>query len=443
MHLSSWQPLNTLAICLVVGCSASHGPAAPPVEFDLPNGLHVILRPIGGAQQTAVVTLFSIGGDHDPAGASGLAHYVEHLYVTAATSNSPARTTEQFMREYPVGWNAQTGDDYTVFATVVPPSDVDAEITNHAQRMGTLQIAEADLHRELPRIDDELKNMFGRIPALGASNLARERVRPTPHDGRKGGRIEPLRGLTTDQLQKRWQQFYKPANAVVVVAGAFDPAEVKREIATAFGDLPQGEPVPAAKLVDEPTELLPSTVVSVEPLQPTMAAGAAMAFRAPAPTGSDYAPFLVLVNRLLSQSSRGQPQAATTGPMLRYSFLDDPNVLFVTAELKPDETPAAVESRLREFVDEALTTEWNAIERTETQRNVAFFLDTMAFPDQVFAQNSYGAAFGAGRRHQLGIDGKKLARQLDRVTAAAVGRVGNDYLAPDCGATVVTTPNPR
>src|SRR4029079_13951214 len=130
--------------------------------------------------------------------------------------------------------NAQTGDDYTVFATVVTASAVDAEIRQHADRMGALKITDADLQREVPRMEQELANMFGRIPAIGAANLTREHVRPAPRGGRKGGRIEQLRNVTVPQLQSRWDRYYKPRNARLVVAGGFDIDQVRKVIETDF-----------------------------------------------------------------------------------------------------------------------------------------------------------------------------------------------------------------
>ncbi len=70
-------------------------PAAPSAtqernveRFQLDNGLKVILRPIQVAQSTALVVVYGIGSDHDPDGRSGLAHFVEHLYVTAAAGDT-------------------------------------------------------------------------------------------------------------------------------------------------------------------------------------------------------------------------------------------------------------------------------------------------------------------------------------------------------------------
>jgi zinc protease len=155
-------------------------------RFTLGNGLTVIVRPIADAKQAAVVTLFSIGGDHDPEGRSGLAHLLEHLYVTAPAGTSPRRTVEEIFRLYPAGHNAQTGERYTVVASVVSRDRLADELRDAAARMADLRMEEEDLERERPRLLLEVGNMFGGIPALAARNQVSELVRPTPRGGRRG-----------------------------------------------------------------------------------------------------------------------------------------------------------------------------------------------------------------------------------------------------------------
>ena len=117
-------------------------PKTPPevskVErFQLLNGLSVILRPVPGAKQTALMVLYSLGGDHDPQGRSGLAHLVEHVYVTAAAGAEKARGVDEYVKQYPAGWNAQTGDRYTVIAAVFPAKDVEQELRKAAGAWAT------------------------------------------------------------------------------------------------------------------------------------------------------------------------------------------------------------------------------------------------------------------------------------------------------------------
>ena len=107
----------------------------------------MILRPIKGTESTALVVLYSIGNDHDPAGKSGLGHLIEHMYATAAAGTAKARTADEFARRYAGGANGQTGDRYTVFATVFPGTELEPELKDAAARMGDLRLDAGDLAR--------------------------------------------------------------------------------------------------------------------------------------------------------------------------------------------------------------------------------------------------------------------------------------------------------
>ncbi len=196
--------------------AGARAPASPPAaagaQFTLDNGLRVKIRPIQGATDVALLVLYDIGGDHDPQGRSGLAHLVEHLYVTAAAGDLPARTADAFFQRYRAGCNAQTGDRYTVVATVFPKGEFEKELTEAAARMSDLRVMSLDLDREKPRLLVEVANMFGRLPALGVVNVARELIRPTPRGGRKGGLPEHFQTITLDEVRARWKQYYKPRN---------------------------------------------------------------------------------------------------------------------------------------------------------------------------------------------------------------------------------------
>ena len=64
---------------------------------------------------------------------------MEHLLATSATSAESARTVEQFVATYPLGWNAQTGSDVTVFATIVHPAALEDELALTAARLAGIR----------------------------------------------------------------------------------------------------------------------------------------------------------------------------------------------------------------------------------------------------------------------------------------------------------------
>jgi len=215
--------------------------AEAPLDRMMENGLRVLLRPDGTTGNVAVMLILDIGQHHDPPGGSGLTHLAEHLFVTAATESAPARSIDDVVGEYPLGWNAQTLSESTIIATIVAAGDVDGELAEMADRLSGLTVSPELFARERGRVLDEVENMFGGIPQLAAQNLAHEQLLPTPAQGRRGGDPAQVANLTLDETADFLERFYKPANAVLVVSGAFDPTQVSAVVDAEFGHLAAGE----------------------------------------------------------------------------------------------------------------------------------------------------------------------------------------------------------
>ena len=406
-------------------------PAEPGSErFVLDNGLTVILRPIKGTESTALVVLYSIGSDHDPAGKSGLAHLLEHMYVTAAAGKASARSAEDFASRYPEGANGQTGDRHTVFAAVFPGKNLETELKDAAARMGDLRLGAGDLARERPRLLEEVGNMFGDIPTLAASNHARELIRPTPGGGRRGGLPAHVNALTLTELQDHWKRYYKPRNAIVILAGAIDPSAVRKLITANFAQIAPGEELPTPTEPAPPKGLGRIMALAVRSPVPDAESTACLAYAAPAPGSDLYAPFLVLVSRL---SARAFMLGATgpTGSPVYFTPLDDGAVISISTAPKPGESTTGTFKRLEDFVAQTIEPKLGIFERMTARRQFGPFLGLVELPDSALVNNPYGVAFSLGRRDQWKLKPADLISACDRVTDDQIRNAAREIFAPD------------
>lgn len=412
-----------LLLCLLV--------QAEPLRLE--NGLTVILRPLPGATQAAVVVLFNVGGDHDPEGRSGLAHLLEHVYVTAAAGPTPARRAEDLFRGGEVH-NGQTGAGYTVMMSLVPKEKLAGELRDAAARLGDLRISDADLERERPRLLEETANMYGRIPALAAHNLAGERIRPAPRGGRAGGRRDHVARLTAGALRQRWRTLYKPRNALLSVAGDFDPAKLTPRIERLFGALPSGDPAPEPA---RPPEARPGPGLERIGL-PAGAAGSgslvAVGFAAPAPADPRYAPFLAVMARLFVESRKLGVKDNTP---LMFAPLDHPERVTLSTRVRPGETPDAARSRIEALIGDAAGRPLAPGEIPRTVQSFSAFFWTERVPAAALAGNPYLAAFAPARRLQMGMDAAGLRKRLGATTDADLRRLSETILAPERRAAVL------
>lgn len=421
--------MNYSAACLIAAaCSFSAGcsndrsdPEIPEHERDgagettrratLENGLSVTVVETPGLSHAALVVLYDIGEHHDPPGGSGLGHLVEHCYVTAAAGTAPARTMGQFVHRYPRGWNAQTGGDFTVIATVFDCDRLETEIVDAAARMGGLRVTAADLAREKPRMARELENMFKRMPRLAAANISREIVLPTPRGGRKGGLPAAIAKITLETVRARVAAYYRPNNAAVVLAGGFAVAEAWALIERYFGSIPRGTDAPKPASRPEPKGRGLKTVTVNNPLR--REAFCAVSYRAPRPSAEGYPAFLAAVARL--QAAAGALKSGPRHFPVAYRPLDDPDVLTVTAAVPEGGSPEEAARKIDRFITETLEKPFTAANAAMAKHMFGHFLGTKEWPAAALQANLYGYAFSLGRRRQLGIDPAVLAKAFGRM----------------------------
>jgi zinc protease len=418
------------------------GPLSADEPHRLDNGMLVFLRPIPGVEQVAVVQLYNLGVEHDPVNKSGLTHLLEHVYCTAAAGDIPARDFMEIQKKYGIGYNQQTGPDFTVLAGVVGAKQLDAELKEVGARMTALTITDADLARELPRVLQELSNMYGGMPSLAAINRLRNVLRPIPQGGQHGGNPEQLKTITLADLKEFWQAYYKPNNSILVLAGNFEPGKTLTLISNYFGGIKPGQ-MPPARIARLTTRAGSTNSIGVKPIVPNATGVAAIGYTAPLPGTKDYAPFLVAVSRLQSQTMSASP-----GPVqpLFYPMLDDPTMLALAAPLPaPDGTPKstnattnaeAVLKLLSDRLQVALKPTLNSTDKM-LALNAFAMLGTADMPDSMWAQNLYGLAFSIGRRHQLGIDAQSLRSAIQNLTGADLQRVATNVFAPDKRASLI------
>lgn len=408
--------------------------AETPEPYKLDNGLTVILRPIPTINKVAFVVLFSLGSDHDPVGKSGTAHLLEHLYVTAAAGDTPARDAKQFMERYPAGWNAQTGLDFTVIGGVVEAEQFGEELKDVAARMNDLRITEADIAREVPRVVLELESMYGGSPWLAGLNHTRAQVYPMPQGGQHGGVPAHVETITLDKSQQFWKDYYKPNNAILIIAGKFDVTEARKSIAENFSQIPPGKR-PPTKPPSPQAKTGGVHRVNVKPMLKNATGVAAIGYAAPAIESKEYAPFLIVVSRLLS-SVKFTFQVGKVQPIY-YVPLMDSTTIALQAELSDPNDTESVLNQLDQHWHTALTSKLTPQDKQQTRNTITGLLGTVDNPIFWSGQDLYGFAFIVGRQYQLQIDSKALSDAVQRVTDADLQRLATSIFAPEKRATVI------
>jgi len=409
--------------------------AAPVQTSKLDNGLTVIIRPVTGAQHTALLTLFKFGGASDPIGQSGRAHLLEHMYITAAAGKTSAQSVQRIVGRYPQGFNAQTGSDYTVIATVFAPDKLESELREAAARMGKLKINESDIKRELPRLLNEVNNMYGGIPRIAAMNHVRSRLMPITGGGQHGGHPDHVRKITAASLQQTWKDYYKSDNAILVLAGVVDADQVSKLIKQHFASIPRGKQPPKGPAAAAAQKTATTHRVTVKAVVPNAQDMVAFGYIPPKPGDAHFPAYIVFSSRLMIAGLKSrQPGLGQMLPVY-LRILDDPTLFGLQGQVTTKPGRQEKLNALDQQFKQSLTAKI-----TDADRAQAGHLASMMFadsPDLMLARNLYGAAFGTARRFQLGIDPAKLKKAIAKVTDADLQRLGKTVFDKTNRATVV------
>ena len=226
-------------------------------QYTLDNGLTVILHPDSTLPQVVVNLWYGVGSKDEVAGRSGFAHLFEHL-MFMGTTRLPDGGFDDLMEAHG-GWNnAWTSEDATDYYDVGPSNLLSTLLWMEADRMEGLASAmtqeKLDLQREVVR--NERRQTYEEAPYGEVWLVIPEMMYPAGHPYAHSviGSHEDLQAAGLADVIGFFDRWYVPCNASLVVAGDFDPAEVRLLIEGLFGGLPAAAVPerPACKAPDLP-----------------------------------------------------------------------------------------------------------------------------------------------------------------------------------------------
>ena len=239
--------------------------AAGVEERVLENGLRVIAIPDRRAPVVTHMIWYHAGAADEPAGKSGIAHYLEHL-LFKGTPDVPAGVFTEAVARVGGQENAFTSQDYTAYFQRVSPDALPTMMAYEADRMVNLVLTEEMIATERQVIREERAGRIGASPGaeLGEAAMAALYLNH-PYGTPVIGWPKEIDGLTAEDAIAFYKRFYRPDNATVVVAGDVDPAEVFRLAEETYGAIEVSGP-PAERIrPHEPGSRVTRTVELSDP----------------------------------------------------------------------------------------------------------------------------------------------------------------------------------
>lgn len=228
------QLSNALAAILLVLPAAA---GAVTTETRLANGLRVIVQEDRRAPVVTLQVWYRVGAAHEPPGRTGISHVLEHM-MFKGTRDIPAGEFSRLVSRFGGDHNAFTSTHYTGYYQNYDKSRLPLAMALEADRMRQLVLDEAEFRKELDVVIEERSLRVEDNPGA----LARERFRVIALPGNPSGQPvigwpEELAALTLEDLRDWYDTWYAPNNAVLVVVGDVQTADVFRLAESHFGNL--------------------------------------------------------------------------------------------------------------------------------------------------------------------------------------------------------------
>ena len=212
-------------------------------EYDLSNGMHVILHQDNSAPVVTTAVMYHVGAKDENPERTGFAHFFEHL-LFEGTENIPKGEWFTIVTSAGGSNNANTTDDRTYYYEVFPSNNVELGLWMESERLLHPVINQdgVDTQNEVVKEEKRLRvdnSPYGKFLEKIKLNMFKKH----PYKGTTIGKMAHLDAATLEEFQAFNTKFYVPNNAVLVVAGDIDSAEVKVMIENYFGPIPRGEDI--------------------------------------------------------------------------------------------------------------------------------------------------------------------------------------------------------
>ncbi|HKK11414.1 MAG TPA: pitrilysin family protein [Flavobacteriaceae bacterium] len=209
-------------------------------EYNLDNGLHVILHQDNTAPVVTTSVMYHVGAKNETQNRTGFAHFFEHL-LFEGTENIGRGQWFTIVSSNGGTNNANTTDDRTYYYEVFPSNNVELGLWMESERMMHPIINQigVDTQNEVVKEEKRLRvdnQPYGHI--LEEIKKLMFKVHPYKHT--TIGKMEDLDAASLEEFRAFNKKYYVPNNAVLVVAGDIDKAKVKKMVQDYFGPIPRG-----------------------------------------------------------------------------------------------------------------------------------------------------------------------------------------------------------
>jgi predicted Zn-dependent peptidase len=399
-------------------------------EYDLDNGLHVILHQDNSTPIVAVTISYHVGSKNENPERTGFAHFFEHL-MFEGSQNIQRGEFDKIAMNAGAALNANTSFDRTFYYLLLPSNQLELGLWMESERLVHLRIDSLGVETQRSVVKEERKQSYDNRPyGTLMEKTFSSAFKEHPYRWMPIGSAESINNATLEEFMEFHSIFYVPNNATLSIAGDINIEQTKQMVQKYFGDIPRGtKPIYRPSIV-EPAQIAEVRDTVYDNIQ---LPAVIQAYHIPAKGTPDYYA-LSMLTTLLSDGESSRMNKAIVDKQQKAMFvgafpfaLEDPGLFMVFGIVNSGVTPDDLENAINEEIAKAQTEELTDREfeklRNKMENDFVSSNSTMA-----------GIAESLSDYHMYFGDANLINTEIDRymaVTKADIKRVAKQYLTKE------------
>ena len=213
------------------------------VEYDLPNGIHVILHEEHSTPIVAVSVLYHVGSKNENPDRTGFAHFFEHLLFEGSENIGRGKYSELVEKNGGV-LNANTSQDRTYYYEILPSNQLQLGLWLESERMLHAKVDIKGIETQRSVVKEEKRQRVDNQPYASFTMEMFKRAFPShPYNWVPIGSMDHLDAAQEEDYINFYKTYYVPSNATLSIAGDLDIVQTKKWIDTYFASMPKGQAI--------------------------------------------------------------------------------------------------------------------------------------------------------------------------------------------------------
>ncbi len=210
-------------------------------EFDLDNGLHVIMHQDQSTPIVVTSVLYHVGSKNENPERTGFAHFFEHL-MFEGSENIERGQYMNIIQGRGGTLNAYTSNDITYYYESLPSNELELALYMESERMLHSKVDETGVETQREVVKEERRQRYENQPygTILPETLKRAYSKH-PYQWAPIGSMEHLNAASIEEFQQFYKDFYVPNNATLTIAGDIDYAQTEAWVKKYFTEIPMGK----------------------------------------------------------------------------------------------------------------------------------------------------------------------------------------------------------